>query len=291
MTKTVDDRFQDYLQRIVPLPTEGKAARRHKGSVGTCLKSRFEGAKLIPTGSSPRGTALRRHSDADYFVAIPRGIITNDSDEMLRCVRLALRSTFPNSDISVSKPAVVVPFGRNGSESLDIVPAVFVAKRTDGHYVFDIPNGVGGWTRSSPGAHKAYVNALDARHKYRVKPLIMLIKAWNVQWSKPVRNFYLELRVAKYAATVSSIDYARGIERVFESMIGTKGLTGMRDPLDMEGLIRPCMTDRQAQQALTSAKRALARAAEARKAEASGNIAKALERWDLFFNHTFLFHK
>ena len=70
---------------------------------------------------------------------------------MLRRVRSTLRGMFPKSDISVSKPAVVVPFGRGGSESLDIVPAVFAARTPDGHYIFDIPDGVGGWICSSPG--------------------------------------------------------------------------------------------------------------------------------------------
>jgi len=37
-------------------------------------------------------------------------------------VGIALRQTFPKSNISVSKPAIVVPFGRKGCESLDIIP-------------------------------------------------------------------------------------------------------------------------------------------------------------------------
>ncbi|MGH2409391.1 MAG: SMODS domain-containing nucleotidyltransferase, partial [Chloroflexota bacterium] len=181
MAKTVDEGFKIYIQRLMPSPTEGRAARQHQGSVGACLRAGFDGARLIPTGSLGRGTALRRHSDVDYFITIPRGLISNDSNAMLRRVRTTLRGTFPKSSISVSKPAVVVPFGRGGCESLDIVPAVFAARTPDGHYIFDIPDDSGGWIRSSPGAHKALVHSLDERLGYRVKPLILLVKAWNVE--------------------------------------------------------------------------------------------------------------
>jgi Second Messenger Oligonucleotide or Dinucleotide Synthetase domain len=287
VVKTIGEGFQIYIQRLVPRPTEGRAARQHQSSVGACLRAGFDGARLVPTGSLGRRTALRRHSDADYFIVIPRGLITNDSSEMLRRVRSTLRGTFPKSTISVSKPAVVVPFGRGGCESLDIVPAVFAARTEDGHYIFDIPDGAGGWIRSSPGAHKALVHSLDERLSCRLRPLILLVKAWNVEWNKPIRNFYLEMRVVRYASTVKSIDYGRGIERVFESIIGSHGLAALRDPTGIGGLIRPCLTEGQERQAVQKVQRALARAVDARKADASGNIAKAYERWDLFFNHAF----
>lgn len=206
-------------------------------------------------------------------------------------VGIALRQTFPKSNISVSKPAIVVPFGRKGCESLDIIPAVFATKLAGGHYVYDIPNDSGGWMRSSPGAHKAYINALNDSHDSRVKPLILLVKAWKVQWKVPIRSFYLEMRVARYVATVKSIQYARDIENVFESMIGSKGLADLRDPMGIGGVIRPSVTEAYEQQALKQVQRALVRAAEARKSEAAGNRVKACERWDLFFNHGFPSYK
>lgn len=191
----------------------------------------------------------------------------------------------------MSKPAVIVPFGPKGRESLDVVAAVFVAKKADGHYLFDIPDGSGGWIRSSPGAHKAYVGAMDESHEYRVKRLIMLMKAWKVQCNVPTRSFYLEMRVARYASTVKRIDYARGIERVLESMISPTGLVVLRDPTDAGAVITSCITHKQEQQALKKAQRALVRAADARKSAASGNVKKAFERWDQFFNHAFPAYK
>lgn len=291
MVQTVEDGFEHLLARLAPLAMEGRMAQRHRRSIGACLRARFDGARLIPTGSRGRGTALRQYSDADYFIVIPRGLITNDSAEMLKRVRTALRCRFPKSAISVSKPAVIVPFGPKGRESLDVVPAVFAAKKADGPYVFDIPDGSGGWIRSSPGAHKAYVRAMDESHEHRVKQLIMLMKTWKVQCKVPVRSFYLEMRVARYASTVKRIDYARGIERVLENMISPNGLVALRDPTDARAVIMPCMTRQQEQQALKKANRALVRAAAARKSAASGNMRKAVERWDQFFNHTFSAYK
>lgn len=99
MSHTVEAGFDHLLARLMPLPTEGRAARRHGGSIGACLRAKFDGARLIPTGSLGRGTSLRRYSDADYFIVIPRRLITNDSAVMLKRVRSALRCRFPTSAI------------------------------------------------------------------------------------------------------------------------------------------------------------------------------------------------
>jgi len=291
MVFTVDDGFKDYLRRLAPLGTEMKAAKGHYSSVESSLKNNLPGARLIPTGSFGNGTALKRYSDADYFVIIPRGLVGTDSLDVLQRVRTVLRATFPRTGVAVRTPAVIVPFGAGGCESIDVVPALFAAKTSQGHAIYDIPDRGGRWMRSSPVAHKAYVTALDNAHGRRVKPLVMLVKAWKAHWDVPMLSFYLEMRVARYAATVKTIDYGRGIETVLGSMIGAGGLAALRDPMDIAGYIRPCATAVQEKQALTKVRRGLARASDARRREASGHVEKAFERWNVFFNGSFPAYK
>ncbi len=291
MVSTVGDGFEEYLRRLAPLDTEMRAAQAHYKSVESSLRNNLPGAKLIPTGSFGNGTALKRYSDADYFVIIPRGLVGTDSADVLQRVRATLKGTFPRTGVAVRTPAVIVPFGIGGSESIDVVPALSVAKTSQGHAIYDIPDRGGHWMRSSPVAHKAYVTALDNAHAHRVKRLVMLVKAWKAYWNVPMLSFYLEMRVARYAETVKTIDYGRGIEMVLGSMVGPSGLATLRDPMEIAGSIRPCTTAAQEKQALTKVRRGLTRVREARRREASGNVEKAFERWNLFFNSSFPAYK
>lgn len=287
MVATVEEGFEEYLRRLAPLGTEVQAAKKHEKSLSSSVKNAFPGATLLPTGSFGNGTAIKQYSDVDYFAVIPRGLVGPDSADILRRVRATLKTTFRKTPITVRMPAVIVPFGTEGRESIDVVPALVVAKTPQGQTIYDIPDRDGHWMRSSPLAHKAYVRALDRTHQQRVKPLVMLMKAWKAYWDVPILSFYLEMRVARYAASVKTIDYGRGIEKVLESMIGPSSLTVLRDPLGLAGSIHPCSTTLQEQQALMKVRRGLARAVDARKHNAAGSARKAIDRWDLFFHGTF----
>lgn len=287
MVKSIDDGFTAYLQHLAPLTGENRAANSHRNSVKTCLKTRLEIGGFFHTGSFGNGTAVRRHSDVDFFAVIPRRLIGNNSAKTLSQVRTALKATFPRSRVTVRTPAVLIPFGADRREAIDVVPAVYAMRTEEGYDVFDIPDGTGGWMRSSPRAHKAYVRQLDEAHGGRVKPLVLLLKAWKIHWHVPILSFYLEMRVARYAETVRTIDYARGLERVLESMIGTDRLIALQDPKGISRYIRPCVTEKQEQRALTKARVALSRARDARQKARKGRTEDAFTRWNLFFNKTF----
>lgn len=291
MTKSIDEAFEDYLKRLTPLPTENKAAQSHWASVRACMKNNFATTKFFHTGSFGNGTAIRRRSDVDYFAVIPRPLINNNSSDTLNRVRAALKTTFHTSKVGIRTPAVFIPFGPGGREAIDVVPAVYVGKTPRGKDIYDIPDRAGGWMRSSPSAHKAYVKEQDDRLEHRVKPLVMLVKAWKYYWSVPILSFYLEMRVARYASTVKSIDYLRGLERVFESMISDDHLKSLQDPVGISRHIHPCETQAQEKAALKKVRMGLGRVADARKNESSGKTEAAFDRIDLFFNGTFPLYK
>ena len=82
------------------------------------------------------------------------------------------------AELSVSKPAVVVPFGRRGCGSLTIVPAFTLQSgRTSCLRHSRRHRRV---ARSNSGVHKAYVQALDESHVRHVRSLIMLVKSRKV---------------------------------------------------------------------------------------------------------------
>ena len=240
--------------------------------------------RFFRTGSFGNGTSISGHSDVDYFAEIPTCNLKDNSTTTLSQVRDALKKRFPNTGVSVSCPAVVVPFGTDAKESTEVTPADYIEVNEGEYRVYDIPNCSDKWMRSSPGAHNAYVREVDEDLSKKVKPLIRFIKAWKYYRNVPISSFYLELRVAKYAAGESSIIYDIDVKRVF-SHLDSINLASMQDPMGISGLISPCSTDAKLEDAKSKLSTALDRAQKAYDAKDEGDIKTAFKWWDLLYKH------
>lgn len=163
MATTVDEGFRDFLSRLTPSGSESEAAKKHRESIRKCLDSDLGLHAFFRSGSFGNGTSIRGYSDVDYFASIHHESIPDNSTWFLTKVKNALDKRFPNTGVHVNTPAVVVPFGKDGNETTEVVPARYVRKTSDEHRVYDIANGSDGWMRSSPEAHSAYVAATDSK--------------------------------------------------------------------------------------------------------------------------------
>jgi hypothetical protein len=203
VANTVDEGFRVFLSRLTPTGGESEAAKKHRASIAACLEANFNITQFFRTGSFGNGTSISGFSDVDYFACIPTDKLKQNSSSTLKEVRDVLDARFPNTGVVIRTPAIHVPFGTNALESTEVVPADFINK-ANGYSVYDIADGSGGWMRSSPGAHIAYVAGINENLGKKVKPLVRFIKAWKFYKNVPISSFYLELRVAKYAADQSS---------------------------------------------------------------------------------------
>lgn len=152
-----------------------------------------------------------------------------------------------------------------------------------GHSLAPQEAAAGGWKRSSPEAHNAWVKAVDSKLASKVRPLVRFIKAWKFFQNVPISSFYLELYVTSYASSESAIIYTIDIKHVLVRLYNA-GLPAIRDPLGVSGTIYPCGTDGQHTDAKSKLYTAATRATKARDAEESGNIKSAFEWWDLLYN-------
>jgi hypothetical protein len=239
MPRTVDEGFRDFLGTLTPSGTESQAASNHRASIEARLKNDLGLLRFFRTGSFGNGTSVSGYSDVDYFASIPADQLTGSSSYALIKVRNALDGRFPNTGVRVNCPAVTVPFGTLATESTEVVPAKYVGKTEDGHYVYDIADCSNGWMRSSPDANNAYVLQQHQRLASKVKPLVRFIKAWKFFRQVPISSFYLELRVAKYAEKESSIVYSIDVKRVLRQLYD-KNLAAIQDPMGVSGYIYPC---------------------------------------------------
>ena len=221
-TRTIEQGFKNFLQTLKPTTKESDAAKKHRSSIEACLKSNFGMTRFVRTGSFGSATSISGYSDVDYFAQIPTPNLEKNPTLMLRRVRDALDKRFPKTGVRVSCPAVIVPFRPDGKESTEVTPASYVEVITKDEYkVYNIPDLSGGWMRSSPDAHKAYVRKIDQKLEGKVKPLIRFVKAWKYYQRVPISSFYLELRVAKYIGKKPGLAYDAydiAVKRIFSHL-------------------------------------------------------------------------
>lgn len=285
-TRTVHQGFVDFEKKLTPTAGESAAAKNHRASIETCLKSNFGMTRFFRTGSFGNGTSISGYSDVDYFAEIPICNLKENSTTTLSQVRDALDKRFPNTRVRVSCPAVLVPFGTDAKESTEVTPADYVEDIEDEHKVYEIPDCSDGWMKSSPDAHNAYVREVNEDLGGKVKPLIRFIKAWKYYRYVPISSFYLELRVTKFVEGQSSITYDEDVKRVF-AHLDRIDLANMRDPMGISGDISPCSTDAKLVDAKSKLSTALTRARKAYEARLSGNIAMAFSRWGQLYDGNF----
>lgn len=286
MAKTVDEGFRVFHSRLTPNSTETEAARSHRASIESCLKANFEITRFFRSGSFGNGTSIRGYSDVDYFASIPTKYLKQNSATPLRNVKDVLDARFPYTGVHVDTPAVVVPFGTDASETTEVIPADFIKRDDDGFHIYEIADGSGGWKRSSPDAHNAYVAYANREQNNKVKPLIRFLKAWKYYRNVPISSFYLEMRIAKYALEEESIVYSIDVKRIFQ-LLWDKQLGSIQDPMGVSGYIYPCISEATKSNALSKLSTALTRAKNAYDAEVAGNTREAFAWWDLVFNGNF----
>lgn len=285
MPRTVDEGFRDFLAKLTATESETASAKSHRESIKMRLERDFGLYRLFRIGSFGNGTSISGHSDVDYLASLKDNFANPSSSYSLSKVRDSLDGRFPRTGVRVSCPAVLVPFGTRSAERHEIVPGDLVGTNCD-FMIYHISDCAGGWVQVSPEAHIHYVNEVNKKHNGKVKPLIRLIKAWKYFRDVPISSFYLEMRIAKYAATEPSIIYYWDIEGVLQLLWNIQ-LAAIQDPMGVSGYISACKTEALRRDALSKLETALTRATNAREAVDKGSISDAFDAWRLLYYYEF----
>ncbi len=288
MAKTLDDGFNALISKLKPLQSEHDKALSHKDSVARCMEKSFKCTSLLETGSFGNGTGVRHFSDTDYFAICPDDQFWTNSSYTLTQVKEALQYTFPRTDnIVVKSPAVQIPFGDYKSETMEVTPATrngLVSTPVGDKYSYDIPDYEGGWMKSSPGAHNAYVKEHNTRLNGKLKPLIQMVKAWKSYNSVPITSFYIELSVTKYAEGEKTIVYDADLVNIMK-LLFENDLASIRDPMGISGLVPSSKTKAKREAALSKLKTGYTRAQKA--FDNRDDPDTAFYWWNMFFNYEF----
>lgn len=285
MPRTVDEGFRDFLPKLTASESETASAKSHRESIETRLAQDFGLHRLFRIGSFGNGTSISGYSDVDYLASLKDKFCYTSSSYSLSKVKDSLDARFRRTGVRVNCPAVYVPFGIGKSEDHEIVPGDYIEKQND-FAVYRIPDCADGWMKVSPEAHIHYVNEVNKKLSSKVKPLIRFVKAWKYFRDVPISSFYLEMRVARYAATESAIIYDMDVHRVLK-MLWDNQLAAIQDPMGVSGYIKACKTDAMRTDALSKLETALTRATNARAAKEKEHISEAFEWWRLVYNYEF----
>lgn len=287
----IKTRFDGLLARIEPGNREELIYEQHKTTVTRRLNSAFSAHDVLPIGSSTRGSAIGRYSDLDLLLVLRAeevrwGSGWKSSSAVLNGVRDQLRYRFQGTDIGRDGQAVVVEFA-DGQHPVDVVPGFFggLAGKSPTYW---IPDGVGGWMKTSPMAHNRYISAADVRSGGKLKNVAKLIKYWRVCRSPemPLSSFHLELLLAQSTICDGIKTYGHCLYGAFK-LLADRSCAALQDPMQIAGLVRAANTEAKRTSVLSAVQSARNHAASALMAEQKGLTNEALRQWDIVFNGCF----
>ncbi len=290
MPRTLQVAFDQFHTSLKPNSTARDAAKGHRASVLASLEKIYTINYFFQSGSSGNSTDIIYYSDIDYMALIPEKQLTSNSTTMLTKVRDQLNYTFPKSNVHVSTPAVVVPFGLYGVETNEVVPGYLIEFTKSGIPVYGIADGNGGWIKTAPKAHNAYVTEVNTTYNYEVKTFIRFIKAWKYYNVVDISSFYLEMRAAKYAETYfkkgTVASYVVHLHYYFKDLYSIN-LAQLQDPTGIVGYIAACNSEYKKTAALSKIHTAMVRSEKAMNATIGGNFKDAFYWLNLLFNNKF----
>ena len=284
--RTIDNAFRDFLLELSSSFSEFKVTQSHLASIESCLRDNFGLSRFFRTGSFCNKTSISGYSDVDYFACIYPEKLSKSSGIALNQLCNALARKFSTISVYVDCPAIKIIFGRDGRESMEIVPAQYLQTTENGYFIYAIPDCLNGWRKASPEIYDAYVREVDQSLDGKVKPLIRFIKAWKYYHHVPISSFYLELGVTRYAESKRTIIYDVDIQQFF-LYLNKLELCSIHDPMGISGYTIPCSTKVQLINALSKLSKAVSLTEQALEAKEKGNIREAFDWWNLLYNGRF----
>jgi hypothetical protein len=284
-TRTVKQGFEIFHSYLTPSSYITDKSSSHKSTITSKLETDFNLKQLFYSGSANNGTSISNYSDIDLFAWIPTSNLKTNSATSLRGIKESLQNRFPNTNIYVDSPAIVLDFGSGDWDTVEIIPADYI-KSLNGKNIYDIPDGQEKWIKSSPSTHNSYVALHNQRLNNKLKPLIRFIKAWKYFQNVPISSFYLELRITKWMENESTIINDIDVCSVFRQLVSCN-LMAIQDPKGISGYVYPCSSEIKKVDALSKLQTALTRAEKARETEKKGDTREAFQWWSKVFANKF----
>ncbi len=193
MTKNVVAAFDTLLDRQRLTDNQESVAESRVSGLQSFFIRNFVMAQApVTMGSYARGTLCAGERDIDMLAPFSRPDYWNrferDSRAFLYWVRNDLNERYATTKVSSRQVAVKLDFT---TILTDVVPCF---PRPGGGYL--MPNGQGGWMATNPPYHTQLIADAHREQAYRLKPLIRLVKWWNIANGHHLSSFHVGVPIA-----------------------------------------------------------------------------------------------
>ncbi len=283
MAYTIEAAFDELLARQRMSQNQATAAQNHVEGIRSFFASpNFEMYERVFTiGSYRRGTMCDGEIDVDLMAPVSGSYwqrYQSDSRAFMYWVRDKLKTRYPQSKVSTREVAIVLDFSVVRAE---VVPCF--KHPEDGYWM---PNGRGGWQRSNPPYHTQLIDSTDTALNKRLKPLIKLLKWWNIANGQHLSSFHVEMIVerAKRGHAVGAWgESTAGMLSVMPGWVRSAFADPFAPGVRVDAYL-PSDIREQVARMLEGDAKASREAEELRRA---GRIREAFERWQVVYRHTF----
>jgi SMODS domain-containing protein len=234
-------------------------------------------------GSYGCGTLVAWERDIDVIVALADAPYweryKNDSRTFLYWIRDGLNTAYPGTKVSSKEVAVRMFLAEN--LQVDLVPAFGRDTQGAGFY---IPNGSRGWLETNPLFHQELVAKSDARLGGRLKPLIRVMKAWNLANGHHLKSFHVQMMVERMWKEASSMPASVPVAMASSLKAAASWLANpFPDPWFPTQKIDSYLSAADRAKVIGYFETDAADGAKANAAEAAGRHAEANNLWDSIF--------
>lgn len=279
MTQTTSQYLSALTSTYTPSTNDFSAARSHRVAIEVRLDTYLGLHEMFETGSLRHGTGVKWYSDADYIVSL-KGERPGSEWTTLNKVKETLQGRFPNTTIVVRRPAVVSRFSDGYVEVVPAYASTTASGSSDGYWIADP---TGGWMKTHPKDHNAYVNDANTKHSGAAKALARQAKIWKYKRNVPVSSCYLEMRAAKYASSQTTWIAPWDLHDFLKDL-QDRNLAAMNDPTGLGSRFTATSSDSNRDDAMSKLSTAVARAAKAKAANREDDHASAIGWLKLLFD-------
>jgi hypothetical protein len=291
--RTVSEAFSEFSHRLEITNTESDSASRRQNKLRDLVKAGgLDVADDFLIGAYARHTKTKPLRDVDIMVVLnDRDYLDKHPRKILDAVKAILDPHYGAGRVCVDRFAVRVDFGvavvddvSDEVVSFDVVPAFTEAE----HYL--IPDDYSGeWVKTDPTSHADKATAANEALDDHWKPLVKMIKKWNVNADGPVEPSFLVEVLALSLLCPPWTGQTPYLLREFFATAAERISAGWPDPAGLGPDVSDVLDDNTAK--MQAAKGAL-RAAEAACTEAirldrSGRTTDALAAWRALFGPLF----
>jgi hypothetical protein len=180
------------------------------------LSDEFSIVEAYPTGSIPRGTAIRGHADIDIIVVLEDWEWRGDKpSQILQRVRDHLAQY---KDAQIRKNGQAVTMYYDGWPQVDVVPAgnEYEGFSSESDYLVIPDMTTEQWFQSRPRTHSRALAQQAEWGGFRFLDIVRMLKWWNLKHGQYLQSFHIEAMAVEFASFDIS-EYGWEISRLFDA--------------------------------------------------------------------------